>query len=270
MAKEETDYSPAIRREIKADAETGRTIKKWKHRAQGATVGGVGAAAAILGRKPIGKLIKKVSHLSSIDFAGGWTNGKKDPGVDGHFKRNAGKYIGTLVGTPLVGLPVGAVIDRIRKKQNSKKTALSQINFSVGGIGGFQSMLESSLRLRKKHATAWKSMSKDAREKARGELRNHRQVINEHESLADAAHYGTGHMMNALIEHVTELAADDNGKVHGPSGEFQPAAESVNPVSIRRAYSPKHRLTGISPVGKSIRKKIMAAALARVAKTNEL
>jgi hypothetical protein len=57
MAKEDTDYNPAIRKEIKADAETGRSFKKWKHRAQGA-VAGAGTVAAVLGGR---KLIKKFS-----------------------------------------------------------------------------------------------------------------------------------------------------------------------------------------------------------------
>jgi hypothetical protein len=53
MAKEDTDYNPAIRKEIKADAETGRSFKKWKHRAQGAAVGtAIGTVAGVLaGRK---------------------------------------------------------------------------------------------------------------------------------------------------------------------------------------------------------------------------
>ena len=64
------------------------------------------------------------------EFAGGYVNTKegvvKERGAGPHFSRNAGKYIGTAVATPLVGLPVGALIDRGRRKDNVDDTSREQ------------------------------------------------------------------------------------------------------------------------------------------------
>jgi len=70
--------------------------------------------------------LQKLTELSSLcqskEFAGGYVNTKQGvlagSGIDSHFKRNAGKYIGSAVLTPLVGLPVGALIDHLRAKNN--------------------------------------------------------------------------------------------------------------------------------------------------------
>jgi hypothetical protein len=62
-----------------------------------------------------------------VEFKGGYVNTdegvKKERGAGAHFNRAAGRYIGSAVATPLIGLPVGYMIDRSRAKHNKLVTS---------------------------------------------------------------------------------------------------------------------------------------------------
>jgi hypothetical protein len=76
--------------------------------------------------KKVGKKIRLDAREELIELAGGYVNTedgiKREKG--GHLKRHAATYIASLPLTPLAGIPVGAVIDAIRRRGNKKKTAL--------------------------------------------------------------------------------------------------------------------------------------------------
>jgi len=250
---QDTDYNPAVRKEIREDADTGRAYKKWKHRAQGAAAGlPVGAAAALLGVRKFKKTFS--ANQSTTDF----------------------------------------------------------------NMGAFQGLLESSLRLQKRHGKIWKSMTPKKRDAARAEMRAHRKALEEHEQHADRAGYGPvvgmaarqrstnfaevprnlnnfdcdynksgdviagveGHP-KALVNDISELRKkklnvgqtgpqspllpqppiikretaqhfgrrfffgdDANGRAHSQAGTFEPAADGLNPGLVRKAYS-HTRTTGV-------------------------
>ena len=48
---------------------------------------------------------------------------RQEAGAGAHFNRNAGKYVGAGVGS-IIGLPIGALVDRSRRKKNKIKTSL--------------------------------------------------------------------------------------------------------------------------------------------------
>jgi hypothetical protein len=70
---------------------------------------------------------KELSAIEDlIEFAGGYamTNEgvKQERGIGAHINRNAGKYVGGVLLSPILGLPVGALIDRARRKRNKTRT----------------------------------------------------------------------------------------------------------------------------------------------------
>ena len=72
--------------------------------------------------------IQRLTQLNAdlTEFAGGYSNTvagvRKERGAGAHFTRNASRYIGTAVAGP-VGLLVGHLIDRNRRKVNMTKAA---------------------------------------------------------------------------------------------------------------------------------------------------
>lgn len=509
MAREaDTDYNPAIRKEVKADADTGRTFKKYKHRAQGAAIGSAGTVAAILARKPLARagraILRKFSNpadmvvgftarnsdgilshfddgdsdsdtftgsvkrgaglaagagaaygaykgvkagakaignsavytaakkkaagligkaglvgsflsmgeiLGVTEFDGGYrgaevsrvkadgkvigygAKAKKEPGVKGFLKRHAGAAIGAAAGAAgmikhrkvtsidqhnvrryhhevktshpkehasgaAAGALGGIVVDKVRGGVNRYNEAgkgigkewakdhkvtvergsdmaaiLGVTDFS---LGGFQEMLESSVRLKKAHLRTFKKMTPDQRSKQQHEMRIHRDALNDIQTASDRSgggyspsyysarqvttDFASGDAMNcchpkdlpmdmATLKRkklnvgqtgpqmplepqdpivkikgmdgkmrfsradlsFTNFAADQNGKLHSGSGEFEPEGGQITPQSIQRAYS-SNRLTGRpqSAVKNSIKRTIMKRALARVGQLTEL
>lgn len=355
MATADTDYNPAIRKEVKADADTGRTFKKYKHRAQGAAIGSAGTVAAILARKPLARagraVLRKFSatHLddgdsdsdtftgsvkkgaglaagagaaygaykgvkagakaignsavytaakkkaagligkaglvgsflsmgeilgvTEFEYVGGYDQGKKTGGVGGHFNRNAGKYIG-IVGGP-VGIGVGAIVDHARKKSNktisklapSTKSDMAAIlegttDFS---LGGFQEMLESSVRLKKAHLRTFKKMTPDQRSKQQHEMRIHRDALNDIQTASDRSgggyspsyysakqattDFGSGDVMNC--SHPKDLAMDPatlkrkklNAGQTGPQSPLEPQ----DPIKKLTGMDGKMRFERLDP-----------------------
>lgn len=85
----------------------------------------------------IERLITLAANIPDVtEFAGGYVKTSKgvqqERGVGAHFDRNTGKYVGTVVAGP-IGLPIGALIDRARRKKNKLKTRMeNEVPDSIG------------------------------------------------------------------------------------------------------------------------------------------
>lgn len=310
MATADTDYNPAIRKEVKADADTGRTFKKYKHRAQGAAIGSAGTVAAILARKPLARAGRAVLRKFSnpADMVVGFTARNSD-GTLSHFddgdsdsdtftgsvKKGAGlaagagaaygAYKGVKAGAKAIGnsavytaakkkaagligkaglvgsfLSMGEILGVTELEEDPKKESLKKMDKTFRhakkkgkssgeaareankhhwkskksdmaailegttdlSLGGFQEMLESSVRLKKAHLRTFKKMTPDQRSKQQHEMRIHRDALNDIQTASDRSgggyspsyysakqattDFGSGDVMNCC--HPKDLAMD--------------------------------------------------------------
>lgn len=251
MAREDTDYNPAIRKEIKADAETGRTFKKWKHRAQGAAAGaGLGTVAGILAGRKIRRSLSAQESVVRFQVAGYDEKGNMKRGVGAYVKRNASSVIGGVGGAALgaaaalhpkargargrvagagailgahIGGTAGQATDWYRYAKAGKKTKKEMSAIlgvtELASIGGFQEMLESSMRLKKVHKSHWKSMDPKIKEVEKEKLRLTRAALNDQERASDE--YGMGFMRGMLT---TDLSM----------GEAHPGDLPMDPATLKR------------------------------------
>jgi hypothetical protein len=198
MAKEDTDYNPAIRKEIKADAETGRTFKKWKHRAQGAAVG-AGTVAAVLGGR---KLLKKFSvpqtdmasilgltELRAISLPRSKVTPKfmRPAGLQSALKPKNSVSVGVGRGSKQSFAPYIDIENRAARGPDTRKAGTpwpspksdmaSILGVTDLSVGAFREMVESAEKLKKLHVKKWKEMDPKKRNEERKDLRIHRQAL---------------------------------------------------------------------------------------------
>lgn len=225
MATADTDYNPAIRKEVKADADTGRTFKKYKHRAQGAAIGSAGTVAAILARKPLARagraVLRKFSatHFDDGDSDSDTFTGSVKKGAG--LTAGAGAAYGAYKGAKAIGKGIGssAVYQAAKKKAAGLigKSGLVASFLSMGEIlgttdlslGGFQEMLESSVRLKKAHLRTFKKMTPDQRSKQQHEMRIHRDALNDIQTASDRSGGGYSPSYYSAKQTTTDFASGD-------------------------------------------------------------
>lgn len=285
MPEGDTDYNPAIRREVKDEAQTGRTFKKWKHRAQGAAVGSAGTVAAILARKPLAKAGKAIARVV----------GKKFSSVP----RGTTQMSEIFGLAPTTNLSLhGGFKDMLESAVKLKKTHLkawkemspkereanrAELRTHRDAINDQERAADSTYSS-SFMSSAEESTSFDQGEKHPGDLPmdpatlrrkklNAGQTVQQKPLMPQEPLVRIKSMTGKVRfsdDRRTFFASDANGRPHSSAGTFEPEVDGVTSQSIQRAYSPKDRLTGRPPIKSSLQRQIAKRALARIAASTEL
>lgn len=230
-------YTAATREEVKQDARTGQTFKRWKHRAEGAAIGvPLGAAALIAAKRAIPK---RFSFSQQMGLEEGETVNNDSCCV-----------------LPTSYEQTEQIRDEVWWANEFESKNYDCDNGIKTGVeehpGAYQMSIE---QLKKKGL----NVGQDGPQSPIGEQAS---IVRLKAPMRMLGRNVREHVMLAAKSKTTNFAQDANMRAHSPSGQFA-NADVQQSALVRKAYSPHQRNTGVSPFRKRILQQLLEATYAR-------
>jgi hypothetical protein len=245
MPTSQDPYSTVAKQEAKQDADTGRRVKKWGHRAEGLVAGTILGAAA----HKYGPGLLKRTKLEDMQPVHQFS--RRDPLPD-----MGNEYLNQVLRhnqqdscyTPVQYVQTEVVEDLIMRPLN----ATHNFDENDGITAGYPQPVPDcpdNGKIRSPEELYQKKWNA-------GQTKPQTPLATEGRPLAQIVRLAAQRRVTQFIAGY-EFAEDANLRAHSPSGQFANVAQDQS-AQIRKAYSPHQRVTGISP----FKKKIMAAGKA--------